>query len=47
MGITLVWSAAVTAIAFYLIKYTIGLRPTEEVEREGLDVAEHGERAYD
>jgi Amt family ammonium transporter len=26
---------------------TIGLRPTEEVEREGLDTNEHGERAYD
>ena len=38
---------AVTAIAFLLIKVTIGLRPTEEIEREGLDVSEHGERAYD
>jgi len=42
-----VWSAAVSAIAFLLIKVTIGLRPSEEVEREGLDVSEHGERAYD
>jgi len=41
------WSGIVTAIIFYLIKFTIGLRPTEEVAREGLDVAEHGERAYD
>jgi Amt family ammonium transporter len=41
------WSGIVTAIIFYLIKVTIGLRPTEEIEREGLDVAEHGERAYD
>jgi Amt family ammonium transporter len=40
-------SAAVTAIAFFLIKFTIGLRPTEDVEREGLDISEHGERAYD
>jgi Amt family ammonium transporter len=47
VGITIVWSAAVTAVAFFLIKFTIGLRPTEEIEREGLDVAEHGERAYD
>ncbi len=45
--ITLVWSAVVSAVAFLLIKVTIGLRPTEEVEREGLDVSEHGERAYD
>jgi Amt family ammonium transporter len=40
-------SAAVTAIAFFLIKFTIGLRPSEDVEREGLDISEHGERAYD
>ena len=45
--ITIVWSGVVTAIAFLLIKVTIGLRPTEEVEREGLDTNEHGERAYD
>jgi Amt family ammonium transporter len=44
---SLVWSGVVTAIIFLGLKYTIGLRPTEEVEREGLDVAEHGERAYD
>jgi Amt family ammonium transporter len=47
VGITLVWSAVVSAVAFLLIKFTIGLRPTEEIEREGLDVSEHGERAYD
>jgi len=47
VAITLVWSGLVSAIAFLLIKYTIGLRPSEETEREGLDVSEHGERAYD
>jgi Amt family ammonium transporter len=47
VGITLVWSGVVSAVAFLLIKFTIGLRPTEEIEREGLDVSEHGERAYD
>ncbi|HUG72643.1 MAG TPA: ammonium transporter, partial [Steroidobacteraceae bacterium] len=41
------WSGVVTAIIFYLLKFTIGLRPTEDIEREGLDIAEHGERAYD
>jgi ammonium transporter, Amt family len=45
--IVLVWSGLISAIAFYLIKMTIGLRPSEETEREGLDTAEHGERAYD
>jgi Amt family ammonium transporter len=47
VGITLVWSGVVSAVAFLLIKFTIGLRPTEDIEREGLDVSEHGERAYD
>ena len=47
VAITLVWSGVVSAIAFYLIKFTIGLRPSEDVEREGLDTTEHGERAYE
>jgi Amt family ammonium transporter len=47
VGITLVWSGVVSAVAFLIIKFTIGLRPSEEIEREGLDVSEHGERAYD
>jgi Amt family ammonium transporter len=47
VGITLLWSGLVSFIAFTLIKMTIGLRPSEETEREGLDTAEHGERAYD
>jgi len=45
--ITVVWSGVVSLIIFTLLKYTIGLRPSEEVEREGLDTTEHGERAYD
>ena len=44
--ITLIWSGGVSAILFYALKFTIGLRPSEEAEREGLDLAEHGERAY-
>lgn len=46
VGTTLLWSAVVSFIAFKLIDITIGLRVSEEVEREGLDTAEHGERAY-
>jgi Amt family ammonium transporter len=45
--ITIVWSGLVTVVAFNIIKATIGLRPSEEVEREGLDISEHGERAYE
>jgi ammonium transporter, Amt family len=44
---SVVWSGVITAIIFLGLKATIGVRPTEEVEREGLDVAEHGERAYE
>jgi Amt family ammonium transporter len=44
--ITLLWSGIVSAVLFFVIDKTLGLRPTEEVEREGLDINEHGERAY-
>jgi ammonium transporter, Amt family len=44
--VTLVWSGGVSAILFFAIDKTIGLRPTPDVEREGLDINEHGERAY-
>ena len=44
--LTLVWSGVGSAVLFLALKYTIGLRPTEEAEREGLDLSEHGERAY-
>jgi len=41
------WTAVVALIAFLIVKVTIGLRVTEEEEREGLDISSHGERAYD
>ncbi len=44
--VTLLWSGGMSAVLFLALKYTIGLRPTEEAEREGLDLSEHGERAY-
>src|SRR3546814_2717290 len=43
---TIVWSAVGTAIAIFVAKALTGLRVTEETEREGLDLGEHGERAY-
>jgi ammonium transporter, Amt family len=46
VGITLFWSGAVSALLFLALKYTIGIRPSADVEAEGLDIAEHGERAY-
>ncbi len=44
--LTLVWSGGVSAVLFYGIDKVFGLRPSEEAEREGLDITEHGERAY-
>jgi len=44
--VTLVWSGGISAVLFLLIEKTIGLRPSAEVEREGLDISELGERAY-
>jgi len=46
IAVTLVLSGGVAAILFFLIDKTIGLRSSVEVEMEGLDIAEHGERAY-
>jgi Amt family ammonium transporter len=46
VGVTLLWSGIGSAILFFIIDKTIGLRPSKEVEMEGLDLAEHGERAY-
>ena len=43
---TIIWASIGTAIAIYVAKALTGLRVTEEAEREGLDLAEHGERAY-
>jgi Amt family ammonium transporter len=46
VGTTILWTGVVSAALFLLLKYTIGLRPSAEVETEGLDIREHGERAY-
>lgn len=46
VGTTVLWTSVVSAALFFILKFTTGLRPTEEAEREGLDLSEHGERAY-
>ena len=43
---TIVWSAVVAFIAYKIVDLVIGLRVTEEEEREGLDISSHGETAY-
>jgi Amt family ammonium transporter len=46
VGVTILWSGVVSVIAYKLVDLTIGLRVTEEEEREGLDISSHGETAY-
>jgi Amt family ammonium transporter len=41
-----VWSGVVSFAILMLLKHTIGLRVTQDEEREGLDTVSHGERAY-
>ena len=43
---TLVWSGLGSLVIYFIIDKTMGLRPTEEAEQIGLDLSEHGERAY-
>jgi Amt family ammonium transporter len=43
---TLVWSGIGSFIIYKICDLTVGLRPTVEREREGLDLTDHGERAY-
>jgi Amt family ammonium transporter len=46
VGLTIAWSGIISAILFKLVDIIVGLRPVEDKEREGLDLTEHGERAY-
>jgi Amt family ammonium transporter len=46
VALTFVWSAVVAFICYKIVDMTIGLRVTEEDEREGLDTTSHGEAAY-
>ena len=43
---TIVWSGVVSVIAYKLVDLVVGLRVSEEEEREGLDISSHGETAY-
>jgi Amt family ammonium transporter len=46
VGLTVLWSGVVAAVAFKIVDLTVGLRVSEEAEREGLDISSHGETAY-
>jgi len=45
--ITAGWSAVITAIILVILKYTIGIRVSDEDEDAGLDISEHGEALYE
>jgi Amt family ammonium transporter len=46
VALTLIWSGVGSAVLFFVVKAVIGLRPGTDQEREGLDLVDHGERAY-
>jgi Amt family ammonium transporter len=43
---TLLWSGIISAILYRIVDILVGLRPVTDREREGLDITDHGERAY-
>jgi len=46
VGVTIIWTAVVAFVAYKIADLIVGLRVSEEEEREGLDVNYHGEAAY-
>jgi ammonium transporter, Amt family len=46
VAVAIVWSAAGSALCFAVVKLAVPLRHARDAEREGLDIADHGERAY-
>ena len=46
VGVAIVWAAVGATIAWVIAKLVTGGRVSEEKERDGLDLSEHGERAY-
>jgi Amt family ammonium transporter len=46
VGVALAWSAVSALVILLVLKFTIGIRSSEEAESEGLDIADHGEKAY-
>ncbi|MFL6587929.1 MAG: ammonium transporter [Luteimonas sp.] len=47
VAFTVLWCAVVTAVVMLIVKLVVGLRVTEDEEREGLDIVSHGESAYE
>ena len=46
VGVTVIWSGVVAYLSYKIVDMVVGLRVSEEEEREGLDISSHGESAY-
>ena len=46
IALTLVLAVVATVVIAYILKFTLGLRPTAEQEQQGLDLTDHGEEGY-
>ena len=46
IGVAWGWAFSMTLVILLALKYTLGLRVSEEDEEEGLDLSQHGEQAY-
>ncbi|MDQ8698630.1 ammonium transporter [Hyphomicrobium sp. LHD-15] len=46
VGFTILWTGILSAILFKIVDILVGLRPASDNERQGLDLVDHGERAY-
>lgn len=46
VGLTIAWSVIATIVIAVIVKVVIGLRPSLDQERQGLDITEHGEEGY-
>ena len=46
VGTSLAWSGTVALVILLALKFTIGIRASDEAQEEGLDLSEHGEKAY-
>jgi Amt family ammonium transporter len=44
--LTIAWSGIGTAVLLFIVSMVVGLRVSTDKEREGLDITDHGERAY-
>ena len=47
MGASWDWAFVVTALIMLALRYTIGIRVSQEEEAVGLDLSQHGEPAYE